>query len=262
MHPVSFIEQQSFCCQDRTRLTFRVPSDFIEQFRGKPSPPGKFFSRKRQKEYRNVFCPFHQKTMATSPVRIAGICGSLRKHSYNHYLLSAALQLAPEGMELQVISIRDLPFYNADQDIPEVAVRPEPVTIFRQHLEQADGILIASPEYNYSIPGVLKNAIDWASRGDDSPLLNKPVAVIGASSSTWGTVRMQVHFLSLFLYLDMQPVYKPEVLVAKAGDKFDETGRLTDGKTRLLLQEKLQELYNAVLSGKQSVTAGGRISTV
>ena len=113
-------------------------------------------------------------------------------------------------------------------------------------LADADGILISSPEYNYSIPGGLKNAIDWASRGEDSPLLRKPIAVIGATIGLWGTTRMQMAFHNVFLFLDMKPVYKPEVLVAQAEKKFDKDGNLTDETTKKLVRQKLEALKELI----------------
>jgi len=147
-------------------------------------------------------------------IQLVGVSGSLRKGSYNTMLLKDALQLLPPNVSMEIISIEDIPLYNADLDLPAAKQRPETVEHFRKILTDADGILISSPEYNYSIPGGLKNAIDWASRGEDSPLLRKPIAVIGATPGLWGTTRMQLAFHNVFLFLDMKPVYKPEVLVA------------------------------------------------
>ena len=107
-------------------------------------------------------------------IQIVGLSGSLRKGSYNTMLLKAASQLLPLNVSMEIISIEDIPLYNADLDLPSAKNRPQPVEHFRKMLADADGILISSPEYNYSIPGGLKNAIDWASRGEDSPLLRKP----------------------------------------------------------------------------------------
>ncbi len=112
------------------------------------------------------------------------------------------------------------------------------VTRFGDELAKADGILFVSPEYNYSVPGGLKNAFDWASRGDDSPLLRKPAAVMGATPGMWGTVRMQIAFQALFLFMDMRRVMKPEVLITKASEKFDEQGKLKDEKARELVGRK------------------------
>jgi chromate reductase len=172
----------------------------------------------------------------------AGISGSLRKGSYNTLLLDEAQSLLPDGVTMNILSIADLPHYNSDFDLPSVDSRPKEVNIFREQLANANAIVIASPEYNYSIPGTLKNAIDWASRGADSPLMNKPVALMGATPGLMGTVRMQLAFLPVFQFLNMIPVQKPEVLIAQANTKFDEQGHLTDAFARDLISKKLAAL--------------------
>ncbi|HEU5167513.1 MAG TPA: NAD(P)H-dependent oxidoreductase [Chitinophagaceae bacterium] len=179
-------------------------------------------------------------------IQLVGMSGSLRKGSYNTMLLKAAAHLLPANVSMDVVSIEDIPLYNADLDLPAAKQRPEVVEHFRKMLTDADGILISSPEYNYSIPGGLKNAIDWASRGEDSPLLHKPVAVIGATTGLWGTVRMQMSFHNVFLFLDMKPVYKPEVLVAQAEKKFDRDGNLVDEMAKKLVKQKLEALKEMI----------------
>lgn len=179
-------------------------------------------------------------------IQLVGMSGSLRKGSYNTMLLKAAAQLLPVDVSMDIVSIENIPLYNADLDLPAAKQRPEVVEHFRKMLTDADGILISSPEYNYSIPGGLKNAIDWASRGEDSPLLRKPVAVIGATTGLWGTARMQLSFHNVFLFLDMKPVYKPEVLVAQAEKKFDKNGNLIDEMAKKLVKQKLEALKEMV----------------
>jgi len=179
-------------------------------------------------------------------IQLVGMSGSLRKGSYNTMLLKAALKLLPADVSMEIISIADIPLYNADLDLPAAKQRPEAVEHFRKMLTDADGILISSPEYNYSIPGGLKNAIDWASRGEDSPLLHKPIAVVGATTGLWGTARMQVAFHNVFLFLDMKPVYKPEVLVAQTEKKFDKNGNLIDEMAKKLLKQKLEALKEMI----------------
>jgi len=179
-------------------------------------------------------------------IQLVGLSGSLRKGSFNTMLLNAAAQLLPTDVSMEIISIGDIPLYNADLDLPAAQQRPRTVEHFRKMLAGADGILISSPEYNYSIPGGLKNAIDWASRGEDSPLVRKPVAVIGTTTGLWGTVRMQMAFHNVFLYLDMKPVYKPEVLVAQAEKKFDKDGRLIDEMAKKLIKQKLEALKEMI----------------
>jgi chromate reductase len=182
----------------------------------------------------------------TDHIKLAGMSGSLRKGSYNTMLLKAASQLLPDDVSMNIISIDNIPLYNADLDLPLANQRPPIVEQFRKAIAESDGILIASPEYNYSIPGGLKNAIDWASRGEDSPLLHKPIAVIGATTGLWGTVRMQTAFHNVFLFLDMKPVYKPEVLVAQAEKKFDKDGNLIDEMAKKLVKQKLQALKELI----------------
>jgi len=133
-------------------------------------------------------------------LHFAGLSGSLRKDSYNTKLLHAVTQLLPEAVTMEIVSVADIPLYNADLDIPAAKARPPASQQFRNVLSKADGLVIVSPEYNYSIPGGLKNAIDWASRGEDSPLLHKPVAVMGATPGMWGTIRMQMAFQAVFLF--------------------------------------------------------------
>ncbi len=172
-------------------------------------------------------------------LRFVGISGSLRRESYNTKLLNAALGLLPEGVTMEIARIGDLPLYNSDMETDDP---PESVRKFRDILSGADAFVFVSPEYNYSVPGTLKNAIDWASRAKDSPFAGKPVAVMGATQGTWGTVRMQIAFRPIFQFLNMTPVNKPEVLVAQAQNKFDAGGRLTDEPTISIVRQQLAEL--------------------
>jgi len=174
------------------------------------------------------------------PIHLAGISGSLRKGSFNTMLLNTIPALLPESVTMTVLPFADIPLYNGDQDIPARAARPEAVKIFREGLAAADGIIIVSPEYNYSIPGGLKNAIDWASRGEDSPLIGKHVSLMGATPGQWGTVRMQLAFLPIFNTLKMQHLNKFEVFVSQAKKKFDEEGRLIDNDTIEILKKHLE----------------------
>jgi chromate reductase, NAD(P)H dehydrogenase (quinone) len=175
------------------------------------------------------------------PVRVLGIAGSLRKGSYNKMLLRAATELAPEGMDLTTFErLVDVPLYNADLDAD---AGPEPVRALRAALAGADALLIATPEYNYSIPGVLKNAIDWASRPPaTSPLRGMPAAIMGASAGLSGTVRAQLALRQAFVFTQTYALQAPEVVVARAAEKFDATGRLVDEKIRALLRAHLEAL--------------------
>jgi chromate reductase len=182
------------------------------------------------------------------PYHFVGISGSLRKGSYNTALLRAAESLLPASVTFESAEIGDLPLFNTDLNLPDQLER---VAKFRAVLQTADALVISSPEYNYSIPGILKNAIDWASRGKDSPLSNKPVAIMGASPGMLGTARMQMHLRQVFLYNNMIPVNKPEVFVNQAQTKFDSEGNLTDENTRQTIRRQMESLY---LLTKQSKT--------
>ena len=156
-------------------------------------------------------------------------------------LLQAATELAPEGMQLTTFErLADVPPYNADLDVGD---GPEPVRALRQALVGADALLIATPEYNYSVPGVLKNALDWASRPPaTSPLRGMPAAIMGASGGTSGTMRAQLALRQVFVFTQTYALQAPEVIVARAAEKFDATGRLVDEKTREVLRAHLEAL--------------------
>jgi chromate reductase len=172
-------------------------------------------------------------------VNILGFAGSLRKGSYNKALLRAAAELVPEDATLEIFDLEGIPPFNQDLE----SAMPERVKEFKSKIKSADAILIVTPEHNYSIPGVLKNAIDWASRpyGDNS-FEGKPVAVMSASTGMLGGARAQYHLRQVFVFLDMHPVNKPEVLVTFANQKFDPDGRLTDEKTKELTKNLLDTL--------------------
>jgi len=162
-------------------------------------------------------------------IKILGFAGSLRKSSYNRAILRAAMELLPDDAELEIFDLEGIPPFNQDLEGSPV----QRVKDFKAKVKAADAILIATPEYNYSIPGVLKNAIDTASRpyGDNS-FQGKPVAVMGASVGMLGSSRAQYHLRQCFVFLDMYPVNGPEVMVPVAQDKVDKDGRLTDENTR------------------------------
>jgi chromate reductase len=172
-------------------------------------------------------------------MRFLGISGSLRKKSYNSMLLRAAAEAVPEETTMDLADISHLPPYNGDID---EAGRPDAVTAFRAQIGAADALVIASPEYNHSIPGGLKNAIDWASRGADQPFSGKPAAIMGATQGLGGTARMQLHLRDVLMFLNVHTLNRPEILVGQAQTKFDAEGRLTDEMTRKLLRQQMQEL--------------------
>jgi chromate reductase, NAD(P)H dehydrogenase (quinone) len=169
---------------------------------------------------------------ADRPLLIAGIAGSLRRGSFNRGLLRAAVESAPDGMTLVTLEIRDLPLYDADLDI---AGGPEPVQAFKAGILAADGLFIATPEYNYSLPGVLKNALDWASRAPERALHDKPVAIVGASPGRWGTVRSQLALRQMLMFPACRVLPAPMLAIPEARGHFDEDGNLTDSATRTQL---------------------------
>lgn len=174
----------------------------------------------------------------TGSIKILGIAGSLRKDSFNKSALRAAQQLVPDGATLEIFDIDGLPGFNQDEERRP----PAKVTELKARIRGADAILLVTPEYNYSIPGVLKNAIDWASRPyGDSAWKGKPVAIMGASTGVIGTARAQYHLRQVFVFLDMDPVNQPEVMI-NASKSFDDKGNLTDAQTRELIGQLLSNL--------------------
>lgn len=172
----------------------------------------------------------------SSAIRVLGISGSLRKGSFNTALLRAAVELAPEGMSIETADIRDIPLY--DEDLRARGL-PAPVHALRERIGAADALLIVTPEYNFSLPGVLKNAIDWVSRPPAQPFAGKPFAMMGASGGLSGTMRAQYHLRQVAVFLDMHPLNKPEVFVRSAQEHFDAEGKLTDEPTRKVVAEQL-----------------------
>ncbi len=180
---------------------------------------------------------------SSEKIRVLGIGGSLRKGSYNRALLRAARDLAPEEMDVHVFDndiLAAIPLFN--EDVRQQG-EPEPVRILKQEIGQADALLFAIPEYNYSISGVLKNAVDWASRpANGSPLDGKPVALMGASTGLSGTIRAQMHFRQVCSFTNMLPLNKPQVTVANASVKFDPEGWLVDQDTRGFVRAMMEAL--------------------
>lgn len=172
-------------------------------------------------------------------LKILGIAGSLRKASFNRAALRAAQQLAPEGAEVEIFELDGIPAFSEDIEREP----PEKVVELKQKIRAADAILFVTPEYNYSIPGVLKNAIDWASRPyGDSAWNDKPVAIMGASVGALGTARAQYHLRQVFVFLNMHAINQPEVMIGNASQRFDEQGNLTDDTTKKLIGQLLENL--------------------
>ena len=175
----------------------------------------------------------------STKLSLLGFAGSLRRGSYNKALLRAARELLPSGAELTIFDLAGIPLFNQDLERDPV----ERVREFKAAIRAADALLIATPEYNYSMSGVLKNALDNASRPHgDNALDGKPVAIMGASVGTLGTARAQYHLRQSCVTLNMYPLNAPEVMVARAQDKFDDQGRLTDPKTREFIAKMLEAL--------------------
>jgi chromate reductase len=172
-------------------------------------------------------------------ISIFGFAGSLRKGSYNKAILRATLDLVPDGAQLEIFDLEGIPPFNQDRE----GQPSDRVKEFKKKIRAADAILIATPEYNYSIPGVLKNAIDWASRPyGDNALDGKPVAIMGASIGMLGTARAQYHLRQTFVWLNMYPINQPEVMVPFAPNCINEQGEVTDQKTKDKIRELLESL--------------------
>jgi len=172
-------------------------------------------------------------------IRILGIAGSLRHESYNRAALRAATQLMPEGASIEIFELDGIPGFNQDEEQNP----PAKVVELKRRIREADAILIVTPEYNYSVPGVLKNAIDWASRPyGDSAWNGKPAAIMGASIGAIGTARAQYHLRQMFVFLNMFPINQPEVMIGNASERFDAAGNLTDDTTKNFIRQLLQTL--------------------
>jgi len=171
------------------------------------------------------------------PFRILAFAGSLRKGSYNKALVRAAVEVAPENVTMEVFDLEGIPPFNQDNENNP----PPKVTEFKEKIRNADALLIATPEYNYSIPGVLKNAIDWASRPyRDNSLADKPVAIMSASTGMLGGGRAQYHLRQSFVFLNMHPVNKPEVILPFAAQNVDADGKLTSEQTKILIKQLIE----------------------
>ena len=172
-------------------------------------------------------------------VKVLGIAGSLRKGSYNKLALRAAMELKPAGMDIESFDIAPIPPFN--DDIREQGYPPV-VQELREKVRAADALLFVTPEYNYSVPGVLKNAIDWVSRPPSQPFDDKPAAIMGASSGRLGTARAQYHLRQMAVFVNMHVLNRPEVMISAAANAFDASGRLTDEGARKLIADLLVNL--------------------
>ena len=175
----------------------------------------------------------------SKPIRILGIAGSLRRDSYNRAALRAATELVPQDATIEIFELDGIPGFNQDEEQNP----PAKVVELKTRIREADAILFVTPEYNYSVPGVLKNAIDWASRPyGDSAWAGKPAAIMGASVGVIGTARAQYHLRQMMVFLNMFPVNQPEVMIGNASERFDASGNLTDNATKDFIRKLLQNL--------------------
>ncbi len=173
------------------------------------------------------------------PIRILGIAGSLRRKSFNRAALRAAQQVVPQDTVLDVIELDGIPVFSEDDEQQP----PAKVVEFKKRIREADAILFVTPEYNYSIPGVLKNAIDWASRPyGDNAWTDKPAAIMGASMGTLGTARAQYHLRQVFVFLNIHALNQPEVMIGNAGEHFDAEGNLKNEATKNLIGQLVANL--------------------
>lgn len=177
----------------------------------------------------------------SKPLRILGIAGSLRRESYNRATLRAAVELAPEGAAIETFELDGIPGFNQDEE----RTPPPKIAELKRLIREVDAILFVTPEYNYSVPGVLKNAIDWASRPyGDNAWDGKPAAIMGASVGAIGTARAQYHLRQMMVFLNMFPVNLPEVMIANASERFDAQGNLTDEASKKFIRQLLQGLVD------------------
>lgn len=183
-----------------------------------------------------------------STLDIVGLCGSLRAASINRMALKLAASSLPQGLSMEIVEWRDVPAFDADllaNGFPPV------VAALRDRIRRADGVVFATPEYNFSIPGMFKNAIDWISRGDDQPLAHKPVAILSASPGPLGGARVQYELRKVLLFVNASTLVKPEVFIGGAAVKFDATGACTDQLTRKFVGDQMHAFADWVVRAKR-----------
>jgi len=185
-------------------------------------------------------------------LKLVGLCGSLRKSSFNRMLLQQALASLPADAQGDVLEWSDVPPFNGD--VLDHQGFPAAVLSLRERIREADGVVIASPEYNFSIPGVFKNVFDWISRGTDQPLAQKPVALLSATTGPLGGARVQYDFRRVLLFMNAMVLQKPEIYVGNAGQKFSADGACVDDTTRRFLTEQMSA-FKLWIEGVQRMRA-------
>lgn len=173
-------------------------------------------------------------------MKVLGICGSLAQGSVNLRFLRSLETLLPSSVTFEVVTLHDIPMYS-----PDIATQPDSVQTLCRKIKEADRVVIATPEYNYSLPGVLKNALDWVSRSSDQPFNGKKTAIMGASPGNVGTARCQYHLRQVGVFLNIHFINRPEVMIGQCRDKIDAEGKVTDEITR----DVLSQMVNALLQG-------------
>jgi chromate reductase len=191
----------------------------------------------------------------SAPLHIVALCGSLRQHSYNGMLMHTALQALGPAVQHEVLAWADVPPFNAD--VLDAQGVPSSVQRLRERLRAADGVLLVTPEYNYALPGMLKNTLDWLSRGADQPFAGKPVALLSATTGPLGGARVQNEARRVMLFLNALVLQKPEVYVGMAASKFDDQGRCTDEATRGFVQAQMAA-FQRWIGDVQRMHGGGR----
>lgn len=191
--------------------------------------------------------------MSEGPFTILGIAGSLRRASMNRGLLRAAQEMKPDGVDIEVFELHRIPLYNDDENQENP---PEVVVTLKEKIRAADALLIASPEYNHSLSGVLKNTIDWASRPPpQSPLRHKPVAIMGVAAGPSGTIRSQLALRVVLGSVESYAMLKPELLIPHGASKFDMDGNLVDQELRERVRHVVESLvgWAQLLRGESSI---------
>lgn len=182
-------------------------------------------------------------------IKVIGFAGSLRKNSYNKMLLGTVQKMFPQDMEMEIIDIPDIPVYN--YDIQESEGFPASIIEIGEKIKQADAVLFATPEYNYSIPGGLKNFIDWLSRLESKPFFGKPMSMVGATTGLGGTIRAQANLRTVALFIETNVMPKPEIYVTRAMEKFDKDGNLIDETTKKVLEKYIERFKEYIMIFKK-----------